>query len=167
MVRIKLILPIKKFEKNFKEIILDYYEDDDILYYSYMEVIDDFDSYLRRLEELRVGIDLPKGDVITTQYWLIDEKEKEIRGMIKIRHESIPIHGNISYDIPPKKRFLGYGTKILQLGIKKAKELGIGEIKVSCASNNEGSRKIILKNNAVFIGLAEDNNELYEEYIIK
>ncbi|MEI6858057.1 GNAT family N-acetyltransferase [Psychrilyobacter sp.] len=164
---IKLILPIKKLEKQFKEMILDYREDNDLLYYSYVDATNNFDNYLRRLEKLRVGINLPKGDVATTEYWLVDTKEKEIKGMIKIRHESIPIHGNISYDIPPKKRFLGYGTKILQLGIKKAKELGVEKIKVSCASDNEGSRKIILKNNAVFINLAEDNDELYEEYKIK
>lgn len=167
MIGIKLILPVKKLEKQFKEVILDYQKENDLLYYSYMDAMDNFDGYLRRLEELRVGKDLPEEDVVTTEYWLVDEKEKEIKGMIKIRHESIPTHGNIGYDIPPKKRFLGYGTNILRLGIEKAKELGIGEIRISCTSGNEGSRKIILKNGAVFIGLAEDNAELYEQYIIK
>ena len=167
MIGIKLILPAKKLEKQFKEIILDYQSEEDLLYYSYIDAINNFDYYLRRLEELRVGENLPQDDVPVIEYWLVDMEEKEIRGMIKIRYENIPIHGNISYDIPPKKRFLGYGTSILRLGIEKAKELGIEEIKVSCASNNEGSRKIILKNNAVFIGLAEENNEVYEGYIIK
>jgi len=163
--KVKLILPLKKFEKEFKKIILEYEKDSDLLYYSYMEAIDNFDRYLKRLEKLSLGIDLPKGDVPTTEYWLIDKKK--ICGMIKIRHESIPIHGNISYDIPLKKRFLGYGTKILELGIKKAKELGVEDIKVSCASNNEGSKKIILKNNGFFIGIAKDNYENYEQYRLK
>nr|WP_255494659.1 GNAT family N-acetyltransferase [Psychrilyobacter piezotolerans] len=132
-----------------------------------MEAADNFDSYLRRVEELRMGITLPKGDVAATEYWLVDRREKEIRGIIKIRHESIPVHGNIGYDIPPRKRFLGYGTKILGLGLEKARELGIKEVRVSCTSDNEGSKKIIIKNNGVFMGLAEDNNELYEQYIIK
>jgi predicted acetyltransferase len=167
VVGVKLILPLKKLEKEFKKIILEYEEDDDLLYYTYMEGANNFEGYLKRLKELRRGIDLPKGDVPTTDYWLVDEKEKEICGMIKIRHESISIHGNISYDIPLKKRFLGYGTKILQLGIKKARELGIEEIRVSCGSDNDGSRKIILRNNAFFIGLAKDNDELYEQYQIK
>ncbi len=167
MIEIKLILPVKKLEKQFKEMILDYQEDNDLLYYSYMDAMNNFDGYLRRVEELRRGKYLPEGDVATTEYWLVDGKEKEIRGTIKIRHESIPVHGNIGYEIPPKKRFLGYGTNILRLGIQKAKKLGIEEVRVSCASDNEGSKKIILKNNAVFIGLAEDNNESYEEYIIK
>ncbi|UUV18881.1 GNAT family N-acetyltransferase [Fusobacteria bacterium ZRK30] len=167
MIGIKLILPVKKLERQFKEIILDYRKENDLLYYSYMDALDNFDGYLRRLEEIRSGRNLPEGDVATTEYWLVDTEGKEIRGMIKIRHESVPVHGNIGYDIPPKKRFLGYGTNILRLGIEKAKELGVGEVRVSCTSDNEGSRKIILKNNAVFIGLAEDNDELYEEYIIK
>ncbi|MGB6128739.1 MAG: GNAT family N-acetyltransferase [Psychrilyobacter sp.] len=167
MIGIKLILPVKKLEKEFKDIIFDYQLEGDLLYYSYMDAINNFDDYLRRLKELSVGKNLPQDDVPVTEYWLVDIDEKEIRGMIKIRYKSIPIHGNISYNIPPKKRFLGYGTNILQLGIEKAKELGIEEVKVSCASNNEGSRKIILKNNAVFIGLKEENNEVYEVYIIK
>lgn len=167
MIGIKLILPVKKLEKQFKEIILDYQKEDELLYYSYMDAMNNFDGYLKRLEEIRNGRNLPEGDVATTEYWLVDEKEKEIRGMIKIRHEIIPVHGNVGYDIPPKKRFLGYGTNILRMGIEKAKELGLGEVRVSCASDNEGSRKIILKNNAVFIGLAEDNAEFYEQYIIK
>lgn len=162
---IELILPVKKFEKEFKKIILEYKKDCDLLYYSYMEGIDDFDRYLKRLEELSLGIDLPSGDVPTTEYWLIDKKN--ICGMIKIRHRSIPIHGNISYDIPLKKRFLGYGTKILELGIKKAKELGIEDIRVSCGTNNEGSKKIILKNNGFFIGSLKDNYENYEQYKLK
>ncbi|OQY42028.1 MAG: hypothetical protein B6227_03480 [Fusobacteriia bacterium 4572_74] len=167
MIGIKLILPKKKMEKQFKEIILDYQEENDLLYYSYMDALYNFDGYLKRTKELKAGKNLPEGDIPSTEYWLVDTKEKEIRGIIKIRHESIAIHGNISYDIPPKKRFLGYGTSILRLGIEKAKELGIGEIKVSCATYNEGSRRIILKNDVVFIGLAEENNELYEQYIIK
>ncbi len=161
-----MILPVKKMEKEFKEIILDYQEEEDLLYYLYMDALNDFDNHLRRLEELRIGEDLPEDEVAATEYWLVDGEEKEIRGMIKIRHESIPVHGNIGYNIPPKKRFLGYGTNILRLGIEKAKELGIKEVRVSCTSDNDGSRKIILKNNGVFIGLEEDNNELYEQYII-
>ena len=167
MIGIKLILPVKKLERQFKEIILDYQKENNLLYYSYIDAMDNFDGYLKRLEEIRNGRNLPEDDVATTEYWLVDTLEKEIRGIIKIRHESIPTYGNIGYDIPPKKRFLGYGTKILQLGVEKAKELGVGEVRVSCTSDNEGSRKIILKNNAVFIGLAEDNAEFYEQYIIK
>jgi predicted acetyltransferase len=116
VIGIKLILPVKKLEKEFKEIILDYKEENDLLYYSYMEATNNFDGYLRRLEEIRMGTDLPEGGVPTSEYWLVDMREKEIRGIIKIRHESIPIHGHIGYDIPPKKRFLGYGTVILRLG---------------------------------------------------
>lgn len=154
-------------EKQFKKMILDYQEDNDILYYSYIEAVDNFDGYIKRLEGLRKGIDLPKDDVITTEYWLVDDLEKEIRGVLKIRHKSIPIYGNIGYDIPPKKRFLGYGTKILELGLEKARKLVVGDIRISCVSTNEGSKKIIYKNNGFFTGLEIANNEVYEQYLIK
>ena len=108
---------------------------------------------------MKLGIDLPDRDPPTTEYWLVDTDEKEIRGILKVRDRSIPIYGHLGYDIPPKKRFLGYGTKILQLGLEKTKELGIGKVKISCAWNNEGSKKIIIKNKGIFVGIKEENSE--------
>ena len=158
---------MKKLENEFRKLILDYKEHDDILYYSYLIALEDFGGYLSRSKELKLGIDLPDKDPPTTEYWLVDKGEKEIRGTLKIRDRSIPVHGHLSYDIPPKKRFLGYGTKILQLGIEKIRELGIEKLKISCVWNNEGSKKIIIKNKGILVGAEEENGEKYEQYVIE
>ena len=55
----------------------------------------------------------------------------------------------MGYDIRPSKRRRGYGKKILQLTLEKAKELGMERVLVTCDVNNEPSRKIIEQNGGI------------------
>lgn len=52
----------------------------------------------------------------------------------------------IYYKIRKSKRGKGYGYIILELGLKKARELGFTNIRVNCDNKNIASKKIILKN---------------------
>ena len=114
-----------------------------------------------------MGEELPEGDVPFTTYWLTDEDETEIRGIIRIRHIADPIHGNIGYDVPPKMRFKGYGKELLRLGLIEAGKLGISEVRVTCGAGNKGSRRIIEENKGRYLKSSMDNFERFDQYIIE
>ncbi|GLI57026.1 acetyltransferase [Propionigenium maris DSM 9537] len=164
----KLILPRPGMEEAFKRMAEDYrVEEEWHYYYKYEEGLQNMENYLERLGEISRGIDLPEGDVATTTYWLVDEDETEIRGNIRIRHRAVPIHGNIGYDVPPSMRMRGYGREILKLGIAKAREMGIEDLRVTCGENNEASRRVIQGNGGRFLRSEEDHGENFLEYIIE
>jgi len=60
------------------------------------------------------------------------------------------IGGNIGYYIRPSARKKGYGTKILELALIKAKQIGLQKILVTCDESNIASKKIIEKNKGQF-----------------
>ena len=164
----KLILPNNRLEDAFKRAVLDYGENKEwFYYYMYEEALTDFEGYLERLKKTGLGEEVPEGHVPTTMYWLTDEGETEVRGIIRIRHMAIPIHGNIGYDVPPKMRFKGYGRELLRLGLIKAREHGISDVLVTCGAGNKGSKGIIEENGGRYLKSSMDNFERFDQYIIE
>lgn len=110
----------------------------------------DFESFVEK-EKWKEHADQPDGRVPQTTLWLVDGDE--VIGTVRIRHflnERLEkVGGHIGYDVRPSKRRLGYGTKILELAIPKARELGVERILVTCNVDNIGSRKIIEKNGGI------------------
>lgn len=163
----KLILPNTEMRPAFERMVRDYWKNEEWeYYYKYADGLEDMEEYVERIRLDRLGIDLPEELVATTLYWLVDEDEKEIRGNLRIRHVAVPIHGNIGYDIPPSMRMKGYGREILKLAVKKAKRLGMKEVKVTCARENEASRRIIEANGGRFLGEGVDEGEIFLQYRI-
>jgi len=164
----KLIQPNIRLKETFIKVIEDYKKNEEwFYYYMYEGALEDYEGYLKTLENTSMGKELPEGDVPSTLYWLVDDGETEIRGIIRIRHRRIPVHGNIGYDVPPKMRFKGYGREILRLGIEKARELGVEEVRITCAAGNAGSKKIIEVNGGRYLESAMDNFERFDQYIIE
>ena len=87
----------------------------------------EFQKWLIQQEAWDKGIMLPDGYVPQTVYWLFDDDIPV--GVGKIRHSLTPASritgGNIGYAICSPYRGKGYGTIILGLLLKKAKEMGI------------------------------------------
>lgn len=85
------------------------------------------------------------GIVPYTEYWLMNDDQ--YLGTIQIRHQPSGRHENLKshiyYHIIPSQRGKGYGTKILQLGLKKARELGLSEVLLTTDLTNIKSRRII------------------------
>ena len=54
--------------------------------------------------------------------------------------------GHIWFKTRPTERKKGYATKLLNLIVKKAKELGIKELIAQCDINNHGSNKVMQNN---------------------
>lgn len=164
MYGIFLIEPNKNYQKSFEKYVLAYRKTNDKCYLNlYIKALDNFDEYLKELHNQSKGIDLPKGWVITSTFWLIDNNE--VVGVVRIRHEEIECSGHIGYDISPCYRNKGYGTQILKLALERALKIGLMVVIAICNIDNIASKKIIEKNNGELLGNIfdeEDNENLYK-----
>jgi len=70
------------------------------------------------------------------------------------------------YSVRPSLRGRGYGTEILRLGIKKAKELDIKKLLLTCKKNNIASQKVIERNNGILEKEISQDGEVYLVYWI-
>ena len=90
--------------------------------------------------------------VPATVYWLVEGDE--FIGHVSIRHELNAAlekqGGHIGYAIRPSKQQQGYGSRLLELSLPKAKKIGIQKALLTCDKSNAASRKIIEKNGGAF-----------------
>lgn len=158
----KLVFPSSEYKDSFIQALKEYQATDaadrkDIYELNSEDLEKDFTLYVSKLLSESEGKNLPDGYVPQTTYWLIDNDE--FIGRVSIRHTLTELllreGGHIGYDIRPSKRNKGYGKKILQLSLPKAKELGIHKALVTCDENNIGSKKIIEANGGVFENVIE------------
>ncbi|MFB7720024.1 GNAT family N-acetyltransferase [Nocardia sp. NPDC056100] len=102
-------------------------------------------EYLATLENLRRGINLPAG--IVPETFLLATAGDEVIGRVSIRHTLNDYlrrrGGHIGYAVLRQYRRCGYGTQILRRSIPIAREVGIGDILVTCDDTNTGSQRII------------------------
>lgn len=118
------------------------------------------------------GLNLQEGYVPATTFWLIDNGQ--FIGRLQIRHklsEQLLKHGgHIGYYICPSKRKLGYGKRILELGLQEASKMGIKKVFITCDDDNVGSQKIIEANGGILENKVKGEKEgdaLKRRYWIK
>lgn len=152
----ELTKPSIEYKDSFIEAVREYQATDsddrrDIYGLNVDELARDFPSYIAKLSSESKGEDLPEGYVPQTTYWLVDNGE--FIGRLSIRHTLTEhlkkVGGHIGYDVRPSKRNMGYGKKLLKLGLLKAKELGIEDVLITCSVGNIGSQKVIEANGGV------------------
>ena len=84
-------------------------------------------------------------------FFCYDTTLKAILGAVCIRtkltNDLLERGGHIALGIRPSFRNKGYGTKLVQLSVKKCNEFGINKILFVCEKNNIYSSQAILKNN--------------------
>lgn len=164
MKNIYLAAPDIKYKKSFKDYVLAYQKSDNEFYFSiYKKALENFQEYLAELHNYSIGNNLPRGEVQTSTFWLINEME--VVGIVRIRHQDIGCDGNIGYDISPNKRNQGYGFEILKLALEKAIQLDLKEVFLTCNVENAASKKIIEKNGGKLLGTVfdvEENEQLYK-----
>jgi len=102
-------------------------------------------DYLERVERERLGIGLPEGWVPAT--FLVAEVEGQVVGRVSIRH-ALTAHlrqvgGHIGYGVRPAFRRRGYATDILRRSLAVAASVGLGQVLVTCDSDNFGSARVI------------------------
>lgn len=155
----ELVEPSILYKESFIEAIREYQAqevgDRRTSYYRELEELTyGFPTYISRLLAESQGKNMPDGFVAQTTYWLVEGDE--FIGRISIRHllnkELMKMGGHIGFDIRPSKRKMGYGKKILQLALPKAKALKIEKALITCNETNEASKKIIIANGGVLEG---------------
>lgn len=153
-----LALPSMQFKDSFIEAVKEFQNDDDYTTRSqwYRRIViseleANFESFVAGELNQAKEENLEEGRVPCSQYWLVEDGK--FIGRVSVRHRLnerlMTIGGHIGYDIRPSMRGRGYGNKILELALAKAKELGIERALVTCDLRNIASRKIIEKNGGV------------------
>ena len=101
--------------------------------------------YVERVENLRLGVDLPPDRVPAT--FLLAEVEGEVVGRVSIRHELnaylLEVGGHIGYGVRPGFRRRGYATAIMRESLAVAASIGLERLLVTCDDDNIGSATVI------------------------
>ena len=144
----QLIKPTKKYEKSWHEALNEFRAEGRKGFWNWQKEPSNLDNYIQLTSDNEKGENLPDDWVPSTTYWLIDNNK--FVGHTNIRHKLndylSKIGGNIGYYIRPSSRNKGYGTKILELALIKAKQLGLKKVSITCDEHNIASKKIIEKN---------------------
>ena len=97
---------------------------------------------------------VPEDRVPATQYIYVREEDGRVVGMLQLRHcfnEYLEKYaGHIGYSVRPSERRKGYATAMLRYALPHCRALGIRDVLVSCLTDNEASRRTILRNGGVY-----------------
>lgn len=132
--------------------------------------IENYNEFLDKLEKNKYQ------ELINLEYspqttYGVFENNKLIGGF-NLRHilkgNLINYGGNIGYLIRPSERGKKYGNKILYLALKKAQELGLTKVLISCKKENIASMKVIENNGGIYDGdyYDEVSKETFKRYWI-
>ena len=97
------------------------------------------------------------GRVASTYFWITagdGGAEDEVIGFLNLRHELNDWlreeGGHIGYSIRPARRRQGHARRALDLGVRRAGELGIDRVLVTCDTDNLASARTIEAGGGVF-----------------
>ncbi len=106
----------------------------------------------------------PDGEVVegsarvaSTYFWITagdGGPDDEVIGFLNLRHELnawlLEEGGHIGYSVRPERRRQGHATRALALGVRRAAELGIERVLVTCDTDNLPSVRTIEAGGGVF-----------------
>jgi predicted acetyltransferase len=111
----------------------------------------DFGAYLERTRAEGQG--RRSGRAPCSHFWLLDSGA--VVGTARVRHRLTPELqreiGHIGYDIRPSKRRLGYGSRLLSLTLRAARDLGLAEVLIVCDADNLASVALVERVGASFL----------------
>lgn len=123
---------------------------------------DIFEKY----ENYRLGRNLKPNRVRADYYWLVDEEREYFIGEISVRHSLSDAlreyGGNIGYGVRYGEWGKGYGTQMLKFALKRAKELGLDRILITCDDDNPASARVMEKN-----GLNMEDKIIHDGVLIR
>ena len=148
---LRLVKPSKKYLGAFMRVYDDYKQDQnrfkDIQVGPLIKAIEEntVDDYFKRLRDAEKGIDLPKGYVPGTKFWLMDDDNWV--GVFAIRHRLTPkleqMGGHIAGNIAPKYRGKFSSFVGAKLCLEKARKLGLKRVLITCDERNIASYRAI------------------------
>ena len=97
------------------------------------------------------------GVVASTYFWIAagdGDPDDEVIGFLNLRHDLnawlLEEGGHIGYSVRPARRRQGHATRALALGVRRAGELGIDRVLVTCDTDNAPSARTIEAGGGVF-----------------
>ena len=156
MNRIQLIKPSAVYAEKIKEYRSDFpferervtLDPDRIPGMDYLENYENVNKWLSFIDNMSGKL---------SWYMTVRESDNKIVGFIVFRHkleyddDSYEFASNFGYSIRPGERGKGYAKEQLRLGLLKAKEAGLGKVRIVCRDTNVGSNKTILSNGGVYV----------------
>lgn len=116
---------------------------------------DDFAELVEALRTESRGEGLAPGRVPQTTWWC-EEEGGRLVGILRLRHrlnDSLMLRGgHLGFIVRPSDRGRGVATVMLRLGLKKATEIGLRRVLLTCDTRNEPSRRTIERNGGVLDG---------------
>lgn len=163
----QLVKPTKQYEHSWKEALREFEDEGMSGFWNVPERPTDLDAYIQRTEAFSRGEHLPGSWPANTTYWLIDDGE--VVGHTNVRHALTDVFekrgGHIGYYIRPTARGKGYGTKILELALVKARdELGVEKILITCDDANLPSCRVVERNGGVLGDVIDWKEERLRRY---
>jgi len=113
---------------------------------------------------------LPDNWVPASVFWLVDESDYKIIGVIIIRHhlsEYLKFRGgHIAYYVRPSERKKGNATKMLSIALEYCRQLSIDRVLITCSKDNFYSAKTIQNNSGIFHSEDIENGQVFQRYWI-
>lgn len=133
-----------------------------------------YSEWLNWIEDDSNEATCPSGSVPQDLYFLFRRNGEgdHLLGAVTVRHtinESLYHNGSsMGFGIRPSERGNGYGKKLLQLALQKAKEeYGITKFLLTCDKENSASSNVILANGGVLEGeYSQDGGNVILRYWI-
>jgi predicted acetyltransferase len=99
--------------------------------------------------------ELPEDRVHSDYWWITDGAgpDEEVVGFLAVRHRLnawlLEEGGHIGYAIRPSRRRAGHASRALALAVRRAAELGLERVLVTCDHDNVASARTIERNGGV------------------
>jgi predicted acetyltransferase len=107
---------------------------------------EDFDDFVA----VRRGVQR-RWDVPSTVFWYVSGEY--YLGTLVVRHELTDeltdVGGHVGYHVVAPWRRQGHATRMLAAGLVECRRLGLEQVLLTCAVDNEPSRRVILSNGGV------------------
>ena len=104
---------------------------------------------------VRRGVQV-RWDVPSTVFWYVSGEY-----YLGTRHQLTPalteVGGHIGYHVVAPWRRQGHATRMLAAGLAQCRDLGLDRVLLTCAADNEPSRRVILANGGIYDGQAAGN----------
>ena len=100
--------------------------------------------------------ELPEDRVHSDYYWITDSSDgdEQVVGFLAVRHRLnawlLEEGGHIGFAVRPARRGQGHATRALALGVRRAAELGLDRVLLTCDEPNVASARTIERNGGVY-----------------